>query len=70
MTAGEIVSQMKADFGETDMEAYYAEGGETGVKAVKTVQNSNAAIYNLAGQKVNNDFKGIVVKDGKKFVNK
>ncbi len=70
MTAGEIVAQMKADFGDNDMEAYYAEGGETGVKAVKTVQNSNAAIYNLAGQKVNNDFKGIVVKDGKKFVNK
>ena len=70
MTAGEIAALMKADFGETDMEAYYAEGGETGVKAVKTVQNSNAAIYNLAGQKVNNDFKGLVVKDGKKFVNK
>jgi len=70
MTAGEIAAMMKADFGDNDMEAYYAEGGETGVKAVKTVQNSNAAIYNLAGQKVNNDFKGIVVKDGKKFVNK
>ena len=52
------------------MEAYYAEGGDTGVKAVKTVQNGNVARYNLAGQKVNDDFKGIVVKDGKKFVNK
>ena len=70
MTAGEIAAQMKADFGDNDMEAYYAEGGDTGVKAVKTVQNGNAARYNLAGQKVNDDFKGIVVKDGKKFVNK
>lgn len=70
MTAGEIQAQMKADFGDTDMEAYYAEGGETGVSVIKTVQNSNAAIYNLAGQKVSDSFKGIVVKDGKKFVNK
>ena len=31
---------------------------------------TSSAIYNLAGQKVNNNFKGIVVKDGKKFVNK
>jgi len=70
MTAGEIAAQMKADFGDNDMEAYYAEGGDTGVKAVMTVQNSNAAIYNLAGQKVNNDFKGIVVKDGRKMIQK
>jgi hypothetical protein len=39
------------------------------------IQNVNAkgakastAIYNLAGQRVANSFKGIVVKDGKKFV--
>ena len=31
---------------------------------------TTSAIYNLAGQKVNNNFKGIVVKEGKKFVNK
>ena len=31
---------------------------------------TSSAIYNLAGQKVNNNFKGIVVKEGKKFVNK
>ena len=30
----------------------------------------SAALYNLAGQRVANDYKGIVVKDGKKFVNK
>ena len=70
MTAGEIAALMKADFGETDMEAYYAEGGETGVKAVKTVQNSNAIIYNLAGQKVSNSFKGIVIQNGRKMIQK
>jgi hypothetical protein len=77
MTAGEIAAQMKADVGETDMEAYYAEkdeeeGGDPepdGISVVKT-DSMNAPTYNLAGQKVSNDFKGFVVKDGKKFVNK
>ena len=67
MSAGEIKAQMLADF--PGYEEYQA-GGETGVKAVKTVQNSNAIIYNLAGQKVSNSFKGIVVKDGRKMIQK
>jgi hypothetical protein len=29
---------------------------------------ASTAIYNLAGQRVDNGFKGIVIKDGKKFV--
>ena len=43
----------------------------TGIKEVNTTNNplkSNAATYNLAGQKVGKDFKGIVVRDGKKFM--
>ena len=41
----------------------------TGIEnvTVKNAKTSNA-IYNLAGQRVSKDFKGIVVKDGKKFV--
>ena len=71
MTAGEILAQMKADVGDTDMDAYYAESGEeTGINAIKTTQNSNAAIYNLAGQKVSNDFKGIVIQNGRKMIQK
>ena len=72
MTAGEIAAQMKADVGETDMEAYYAEKEEEpdGISIVRNNNNVNAPTYNLAGQKVSNDFKGLVVKDGKKFVNK
>ena len=31
---------------------------------------NNAPMYNLAGQRVNNDYKGVVVKNGKKFINK
>lgn len=32
--------------------------------------NANAPIYNLAGQKVNKSYKGVVVQNGKKFVQK
>ncbi len=43
-----------------------------GVTAIKEVNNTktvkNAATYNLAGQKVGKDYKGIVVRDGKKFM--
>ena len=35
--------------------------------AAKTAKTS-AVIYNLAGQRVNNNFKGLVIKDGKKIV--
>ena len=31
---------------------------------------TSTAIYNLAGQRVNKDYKGIVIQDGKKFINK
>lgn len=71
MTAGEIAAQMKADVGETDMEAYYAEKDEEpdGISVVK-INNVNTPAYNLAGQKVNNGFKGLVIKDGRKMIQK
>jgi len=40
----------------------------TGISNIATEKASNSAIYNLAGQKVSNDFKGLVIKNGKKFV--
>ena len=39
--------------------------GITGIEAAKT---DNGAIYNLAGQKVNGSFKGVVIKNGKKMI--
>ena len=42
----------------------------TGVNAVKANAANNAAVYNLAGQKVGKDFKGLVIKDGKKYIQK
>lgn len=42
-----------------------------GIENVKTAaKNSNAPIYNLAGQKVDAAFKGMVIMNGKKFINK
>lgn len=32
--------------------------------------NENAPIYNLAGQRVNKDSKGVLIQNGKKFINK
>jgi hypothetical protein len=44
-------------------------GTATGIETVKAQTiDLNGAIYNLAGQKVSNDFKGLVIKNGKKFV--
>lgn len=43
------------------------EAPSTGITAVKTVQQ-NAVRYNLAGQKVDQDYKGVVIENGKKIV--
>ena len=44
----------------------------TGVEAVKNVaaKQTNSPIYNLAGQKVSNDFKGVVIQNGAKRIQK
>jgi len=39
-----------------------------GIDNIVANKKSSAAIYNLAGQRVSNDYKGIVVKNGKKAV--
>ena len=45
-------------------------GDDTAVKTIKTVKGQNGAIYNLAGQKVSADYKGVVIINGKKVLNK
>ena len=40
----------------------------TAINAIANTVDSNAAMFNLAGQRVNNDYKGVVVKNGKKFI--
>ena len=45
-------------------------GGATGISEMLNVKINDGAVYNLAGQKVGNDFKGIVIKNGKKMLQK
>jgi hypothetical protein len=44
------------------------------VNAISSIEakkeNKNAAMYNAAGQRVNKNFKGMVIMNGKKFMNK
>ncbi len=47
-----------------------ARGGATGISEKLNVKITDGAVYNLAGQKVGNDFKGIVIKNGKKMLQK
>jgi hypothetical protein len=45
-----------------------ADFGGAGIETLKVANSNNAPIYNLAGQKVNSNFKGIVLQNGKKMV--
>ena len=51
----------------------FTEADPTNVEAITTKtqkNNANAALYNLAGQKVDRSYNGIVIQNGRKFVNK
>ncbi len=46
-------------------------GDATGISTMKTqVKDNDNTIYNLNGQRVGADYKGIVIKNGKKFITK
>lgn len=47
--------------------ASQAEGPITAIETVETVKANDGAIYNLAGQKVSKSFKGLIIKNGKKY---
>lgn len=45
------------------------QGAVTGISDVKvTKTTTDGKVYNIAGQRLNNNAKGLVVKDGKKFI--
>jgi hypothetical protein len=50
----------------------YALAYESAAAGIETVQvagkATNGAIYNLSGQRVNNSYKGLVIKNGQKYV--
>ena len=46
-------------------------GETTGIDAIESEKASaNAPVFNLSGQRVDNSYKGIVIKNGKKFMKK
>ena len=49
---------------------YFAAGGTDGIANVKAELDADAPIYNLAGQKVDKGFKGVVIQNGKKMIQK
>ena len=49
----------------------YKGGGQTAIQSAKVVKvAADGAIYNIAGQKVNASYKGLVIKNGKKYIQK
>lgn len=46
------------------------DGEVTGIKSVEKANNTVQSQYNLAGQKVGNNYKGIVIVNGKKIIRK
>lgn len=53
-----------------DFEATPANAIGTGIENVETEVAADAAIYNVAGQRVNNNAKGLIITKGAKFINK
>lgn len=47
----------------------FVAGGSASVKSINTEVQSGA-VYNMAGQQVNTQYKGLVIKNGKKMMNK
>ena len=58
------------DYSETAYDAQYDPSTASGINNVNVAENANGAIFNLAGQKVANNYKGLVIKNGKKVVMK
>jgi hypothetical protein len=50
----------------TEVEADF--GGESGIANMKADVNDDAPCYNLAGQKVNDTYKGVVLQNGRKYI--
>lgn len=54
----------------TSSSIYSLNGVVSGVDNITVDKNVDAPAFNLAGQRVNDAYKGIVVKNGKKYLNK
>ncbi len=76
VAAGEVAISGKFGPKVTDQNAQFlriykivfTKGSSDGIENVKVNTDVNAPIYNLAGQKVSESYKGVVIQNGKKFV--
>lgn len=46
----------------------YEVGTSTGISSIEATSAQNGKTYNLAGQQVSDSYKGLVIKNGKKYV--
>ena len=66
MTADEIKEQMTIDFPDW---RNYLQGQQNGIESISVNTNSEKAVtYNIAGQKVNDDYRGLCIQNGKKYI--
>jgi hypothetical protein len=70
LNAGKIYLQGKDSYGAREFLAF--DGTTTGVTNIEVNDNldANAPMYNLAGQRVTKSYKGVVIVNGKKMLNK
>lgn len=76
MPAGTFYVLTETPVGEAaapELNIVWLDGSEenyTAIKSVNVQKQNDGAIYNLAGQKVGAEYKGVVIKNGKKYVQK
>ena len=76
--AGKVVVEVPNDVftsnNSRELTISFDNGGTTGINGLDNLTNSqldnNAPMYNLAGQKVTKSYKGVVIQNGKKILNK
>ena len=68
LEAGEQTLRLTIEGAYANIDKIEIKSTETGIRSVKTGDSSQETVYNLAGQKVNSRYKGIVIQDGKKVV--
>ena len=64
MTPDQIKAQMTTDF--PDWETYLLPDAIENISV--TPQNANRALYNLSGQQVDDNYQGIIIKNGQKYL--
>ena len=68
LEAGEQTLRITIEGAYANIDKIEIKSTETGIRSVKTGDSSQDTVYNLAGQKVNSRYKGIVIQNGKKTI--